>query len=398
MRKIFFSLTFLALACSGVDHAAPAVSRSTAGDTTIITSHAAVPIVRPGSVRVIWRSPDLEDPRAMARVGGRLVVADRRQLHVIDTATAAATTIGRDGEGPGEFRNLTAVAAWRGDSVITYDARLHRLSWFGPDLAFARAVRWTPRPPFVSPRRPLDALRPGDAGLYVVRVENVHVDRPTRSALLWVDPEADTSRTLGDWPDFASTRLDGGLIGPARFYGPHLRVALSPTLAVFAHGQGVDYCVTMEPLTVGPHAAGVRRVCRDWRATPTGPGLRHPDFSVIRDSDTRRLLANAAEQITMADHLPAYDALRFDEDGRLWVRTLGPAMADIHPWLLARVPGLGPAVRRWDVFDPDGILSQTVEVQAGFDPRLILADRAFGFYTLPTGEVVIGSVTLPAAH
>lgn len=48
-------------------------------------------------------------------------------------------TVGRRGEGPGEFRMATALTAI-GDSVVIYDAQLRRASVVGPDLTVRRSV------------------------------------------------------------------------------------------------------------------------------------------------------------------------------------------------------------------------------------------------------------------
>ena len=49
-----------------------------------------------------------------------------------------STTIGRDGEGPGEFRRLTR-AGWIGDSIWTLDPDLSRITIFGPDYQLVRS-------------------------------------------------------------------------------------------------------------------------------------------------------------------------------------------------------------------------------------------------------------------
>jgi hypothetical protein len=50
--------------------------------------------------------------------------------------------IGREGEGPGEFDRPGALG-WRGDSLWVQDAGNRRISFFGPDLRYARSVSFT---------------------------------------------------------------------------------------------------------------------------------------------------------------------------------------------------------------------------------------------------------------
>ncbi|HKJ93899.1 MAG TPA: hypothetical protein VJ957_12090, partial [Longimicrobiales bacterium] len=257
IQVLILPLAILAAACATPERSSPTVTRSNAGDTIVITSHDTVPVVRAASVRIVWQSPDLEAPGSMALVGGRLVAGDRTRFHVIDTATAAVTNVGRNGQGPGEFGSVSAVATWHADSIAVYDDRLQRLSIFTPDLAFARSMLMTPHAPFVNPRRPRDVLRPTGSGVFVNRRENVHTDRPTRSALEWVDPAADTTTVLRSWPDMQYQEVERGILAPTEIYGPHLVLAVSPTHLLIAHGQGVDYCITVEPLA--GEDTGVRR-------------------------------------------------------------------------------------------------------------------------------------------
>lgn len=51
--------------------------------------------------------------------------------------------LGREGEGPGEFKQLDWVARYRGDSLFAYDYGLGRWSIFSGDSGFARSVRVT---------------------------------------------------------------------------------------------------------------------------------------------------------------------------------------------------------------------------------------------------------------
>ncbi|MEK6253486.1 MAG: hypothetical protein N2B05_02205, partial [Gemmatimonadales bacterium] len=48
-------------------------------------------------------------------------------------------TVGREGEGPGEFVGLTQLVAGPGDTILTYDFRQRRISRFSPDGTFLDA-------------------------------------------------------------------------------------------------------------------------------------------------------------------------------------------------------------------------------------------------------------------
>lgn len=74
--------------------------------------------------------------------GGEIVVANSgtSELRYFDTTGQWLRSVGRAGEGPGEFRRLGWVALGTGDTLRTYDWGLHRLSIFAPEGAFVRSV------------------------------------------------------------------------------------------------------------------------------------------------------------------------------------------------------------------------------------------------------------------
>ncbi|MBT8395857.1 MAG: hypothetical protein KJN92_02775, partial [Gemmatimonadetes bacterium] len=65
--------------------------------------------------------------------GGIVVPLPRfGEVRVFDSHGTLTTTLGRLGEGPGEFRGL--ISAWpRGDTIETFDGRLRRVTRFYPD-------------------------------------------------------------------------------------------------------------------------------------------------------------------------------------------------------------------------------------------------------------------------
>lgn len=78
---------------------------------------------------------------------GEVAVGDRRQpiIRVFDRNGRMARSIGRDGEGPGEFRSVHGLFL-AADTLIAYDWQLRRLTWFAPDGAVLRTGRLEPTP------------------------------------------------------------------------------------------------------------------------------------------------------------------------------------------------------------------------------------------------------------
>lgn len=61
-------------------------------------------------------------------------------IWVFDPRGAFVTRLGRDGDGPGEFREVSGVLPARGDSIIVFDWVHRRMTVFSPDLRFVRTA------------------------------------------------------------------------------------------------------------------------------------------------------------------------------------------------------------------------------------------------------------------
>jgi hypothetical protein len=63
---------------------------------------------------------------------GRIVIANggTDELRFFDAAGNHVQTVGRDGEGPGEFRAISFIGRLPGDTLLIYDTRLRRVSLF----------------------------------------------------------------------------------------------------------------------------------------------------------------------------------------------------------------------------------------------------------------------------
>lgn len=207
--------------------------------------------------------------------------------------------------------------------------------------------------------------------------------RPTKTALVWHDLEADTVRIIGSWDDIQWRELGSGFVGQEELFPARVSLAISRTGRI-AQGNTLDYCITLW----GQHDTP-RRVCRDWRRAPVGDAIRSPDPELVPDGQREVLQAQWRVQ-KVGDQLPSFDRIRFGEDERLWVRTLGNEMSDVHPFILGRRPELGPRYRSWDVFSAEGRLERTVWLPSLFDPRVMMREELYGFYELPSGEIVIG--------
>lgn len=86
--------------------------------------------------------PELTMPRGVLADSAHIYVLDPAALgvHRFDRAGAWLSTIGAEGDGPGEFRRLDGMG-WRSDTLWVSDGRLGRLSFFDRNGVFKRSVR-----------------------------------------------------------------------------------------------------------------------------------------------------------------------------------------------------------------------------------------------------------------
>lgn len=362
------------------------------GDTLVVTSSGDYERVRIDDVQVVWRSDELANPTAMIALDDRLIVADLSRLHLLLLSDSVVhTTSGREGDGPGEYRNIRALGRTGSDTVLVYDVRVNRTSFLNNGLEYLGSTPTIPVMPYVNPVRGSSVLAMVGGGVVSMWSENGQIDRPTRTALTWRNLEADTVRVLEEWDGIWLTLLKQfGFVTNRELFGPEFVGAISGD-GLVAWGDGVDYCVHVQRW----NGQDVQRLCRDREPIPVGHNIRNVSFDVVEDPDRRERMTALAREQKIPDHIRSYDGLLFDEEGRLWVRTLGPELADVHPYLLNAVPELRPSHREWDVFDEGGSLIAGLELPGRFRPAAITSDQIYGFLELSTGEITIGSVALP---
>ncbi len=125
------------------------------------TSDSQSSVQQPSSGPVSWRVDPLPslvigdgggEDDALARVAGALrfeggyVVATQLPLglRVFDHDGRLVRWIGREGQGPGEFRAISRMWVTQGDTIIVYDRFQHRLTRFRPDGTLLGTTRHDP--------------------------------------------------------------------------------------------------------------------------------------------------------------------------------------------------------------------------------------------------------------
>jgi hypothetical protein len=302
---------------------------------------------------------------------GRIVVASSgtQQLHVFTADGQPLRALGRDGDGPGEFRSIFFVGCMPGDSVAAWDPLSYRLSVFDPGGGFARSV--TPAASSGAPLPRVLGLLPG--GRFVVTVSNgaPRIPQPGRSArdtveFRVVDASGAAAGSLGRFPgteQIALVDATGMLMRPLPF-GQTTVAAVHGGALYVGHGDRYE-------VSVHQPGAGVRTRIRGDRARlpvtdDDVDAYRRETVTIggTRDGRGERQLAELLEAAPYPEQMPALADVKVDASGNVWVQE-------------TRRPGDAGA-ETWTVHSAKGAALGTVAVPRGVRVRQIGPDWILG--------------------
>lgn len=293
---------------------------------------------------------------------GSIWVADRQSadVRVFEHDGSHRTTIGRRGDGPGEFQVIRLLGE-AGDSIAVVDDRGGRLSWFDRSGALLSDTR------IASPEGTsalVYGIRP-DGGLAGVRqqilppgsVEPGEVVGGAVEFVVWPHPEA-TPRVFAAAP--TTTWLFTGTASvPIPF----------TTTASLAVGSMLVAAGGTVPEVRFHTEAGLERIARtDRPARAVDTEMRSDYATFVRDvyPETRqRDFLDALEHPAVPDTVPAYTRLLIDSEGLVWAQRF---RAD------PRTHG------DWDVYGVDGALVGVVPNPSGLWVHAITEDSMVGVW------------------
>lgn len=305
---------------------------------------------------------------------GTIVVTDRRsrQIRLFDSEGTHLRSLGRSGDGPGEFSSSPWIAGVAGDSVFAFDSRSARVSVFSLSGEMLGDV--SVRSETIG--RPMLALRQAD-GTYLTRsrwinpasanevyelrlvLDSIVVERLSPEGALidtvLVGPETPRARSIQGSTD-TGFRVRQAV--PPFLPSAHL-VTLDDRPA-FAYSEDFDVALDVRGAAVG------RRLRVE--------GVRHPATrDELRAIQEATLLADLGEDgITpetrqfleyIPDRTPAFRDLRTSEGNDLWISTYDPDQDNSTTWL---------------VFTGEGELRGRVLTPPGFSVRWIGASELIG--------------------
>lgn len=268
-------------------------------------------------------------------------------------------SVGREGDGPGEFQRPTRLEALSDDTLVVFDVQLRRLSVIGPE---GEAVRTIPLPGDLNYVRLVGVLPGGEFVLSseTIRAPTGREPSVNRARLLRMDRRGKPLGEVGEFRTRRWVRLDGNRITKPEF-DPVTSFGVGDSLVWVAQGDGYE-------IRFYDKSGALRRVTR-WSGpdrTVTEADRRRWSQEQSRWAETAEDRARIEQQLAStvyADQRAAYDVVVGSETGRLWVR-------DFDPWATEH--------RRWLVIDGDGRPEGVVATPVGFEVMEVGRDWAAG--------------------
>lgn len=303
------------------------------------------------------------------RSDGGIVVANAgtSELRLYDEVGDLERSVGRLGDGPGEFRGMSGLDTCEDGSIAVDESR--RVSFFSNDGDFLES---TITVPYVADRAlGLEAMST-DCSFVLLR--DYSPSPPGALTLYWArlsDAHRDTVTTF-----VAFDIVPGGRGAAPRPYGFYAAWAAADQDVYVGRGDNFEYLTYRR-------GASLTRIVR-WAAAPEPVTPEDRDrFETFRAAAIAESPSGIRNDIPepgtfrYPDHRPAYASLLVDGDGHLWARAFpanAPGYANQAPPSPSNPPDL------WSVFDPEGRWLGQVSTPAGFVVKAIDSDRVVGIY------------------
>lgn len=279
---------------------------------------------------------------------GRIVVANTgtQELRVFDRSGTHVATWAGEGQGPGEFTDLSQIEPWPGDSII---------AWFGPQLGFSvfdadgnhgRNFVLTGQER-VSPMQRFWPTAASRDGFILAR----HGPEAADTMVMQLrDRDGEVVGSFGTHPSYEWHLLDEGdrsILYRKTFGG-------EPVWAVWGDRVVIGHTGRYELKAFARDGALTRIVRRDHRQrAPTAAEVgayidAEMDRNIWATGAEALALRRRFEAVPVADNLPAFASIMTDALGHLWVEEY-ESPANPRP------------ARLWTVFDPDGRVLGIVE-------------------------------------
>ena len=275
---------------------------------------------------------------------GHIAVSDglANQVRIFDSAGRHLSTLGKAGDGPGEFRGLSSIWEYRGDSIAAFDGRLQRTSVFSRSSGLFRTVQNPSRAGFAV----LGLVRDGPfilVGRGLSRSESLQGTGWDSAEVVALDLSGSSSEVILRLPVNEVYYAPSGLRERVTAHGVSLE-AIADDGFYWATSDRYE-------ITYYDAAGTVRRILRRHVQPVAIDESMKAEYEAAVLAEARQHLGGEAARIFVrnlenaqyAETLPLFGSAFVDRDQRLWVSEWAwPALTDPPPPL------------RWSVFSADG--------------------------------------------
>lgn len=267
---------------------------------------------------------------------GRIVVADdaRHELRFYSPRGELLDTLGREGEGPGEFESLIRIVPYRGDSIAVFDIALHRISILDGSGAFGRS-------------RGLDIFRPNlvgalsDGSLLVSADSLPAPGRGHRATVRYVRLAAKGGVvSMGPFP-----RLEVFPVVSPAGRPTAARVPFAPYMTARVHddrlylGDGsrfqVDVYTPDGRWLESVRLPGDRRVLGEAEVA----AYERRRLEDVKHPDRLQWLERMFEETPYPDRMAAFETFHVDAEGNLWLKSYAKPGAEVVGWQVVDASG-----------------------------------------------------------
>lgn len=309
----------------------------------------------------------------LPRADGHFVVvnAGTSELRFHDASGRRYATVGRRGEGPGEYRRIQTAGWLKGDSIAVFDPSARRISVLGPTGEFARSIAL--RAPFEGGGAPTSMV-PLQTGTLLVGFSEIQRMAPQPT------PAYFRQRVF----HYSSTGVLLDSVGWSFASSEHFVQATPPSMGGVAYWNlAFGRVMTLRPDSATA-LAGDGTTWTVERLQPTGTVIARysvqrsvaPVTDADRDVYRRNAIDGAqAQQREVAERManempfptrkPAYSRFESDYSGGLWIEPY-PERGDEQP--------------AWLRFDTRGRNAIAVRWPSGFHPLAFRGSLAYGIW------------------
>jgi hypothetical protein len=324
---------------------------------------------------------------ALRRADGGIVVANggSNEIRFYDASGRHLRSVGREGEGPGEFRSLGWIQRMPGDSLLAYDFQNRRLSVFDPAGEFVRSFQTEPLAenqfPQVSGLLPDGSLLVQAGRVYGPGGVKDGLSRPPATFLHFSATGAvlDSIAVLPGSEAFVKTQ-DRGFTVMSPLFGRSPVHVVSGDRVILGGNDAYE-------LAVYTPQGELKRLIRKRQAPRPVTDAAFEALKQKRlegmDAEWRPRLEPMIEAMPRPATMPFYSNALADDEGNLWVQEF-------------QAPD--DSVPTWTVFDPEGRMLGPVVLPDRFRPTHIGRDFVLGvrFDELDVERVELFTLQRPA--